>query len=253
MRNESIIKRLPVVDVFDPPYEVWSRRQLSEAERLSHYEEHKHFILEINHELEKSIDSAFSAAAHMAEVRSDNALENFIDDALDDSSAMKVVRTIMPDKTPKNLARYQTHYPSYDAVKVNKEIQEHGAIFDDGQFLFHGGGWPEGADEFVTDSPLSTSFCPQIALRNAEHKGKAYDLERVDLIVLKTTGAKCHAYVFGREGEMEHEKEVVFAAGAKLKLVNREFIQESTVSKVGANLEPLHALVPYYVIEAEIC
>ncbi|WP_439821867.1 hypothetical protein ACSPX5_13085 [Pseudomonas sp. HLG18] len=253
MRNELIIKRLPIVDVFDPPYEVWSRRQLSEAERLSHYEKYKHFIFEINNELEKTIYSAFSAATHMAEVRSDNALESFIDDALDGSSAMEFVRSLMPDKTPQSLARYQTHYPYYDAIKVNKEIQEHGAIFDDGQFLFHGGGWPSGADEFVTDRPLSTSFCPQIALRNAEFKGKAYDLERVDLIVLRTASARCHAYVFGCEGEMKHEKEVVFAAGAKLKLVNRTFIQEATVSKLDENSNLLHALVPYYVIEAEIC
>lgn len=252
MHNRSVRKRLPVIDVFDPPYEVWSRRPLGNDERLLYYREHNSFVSEVKDYLEKRIDSAYLAAAYMAEVRSDNALENFIDDALDASPAMEAVQTIMPAETPKNLLRYQAYYPSYDADKVDKEIREHGAFFDEGQFLFHGGGWPDGVDEFVTSRPLSTSFCPQIALRNSEFKGKAYDLGRVDLIVVKTTGGKCPAYVYGRSGEMKHEKEVVFPAGVKLKLVSRTLIQQSTVCKIGPDMNPLYALVPYYVVEAEI-
>jgi hypothetical protein len=252
MSNTSTVNELPIIDVFDPPYKIWSQRALTKDEQLAYYEEHKRLVFEKDDQLLKSIDSAYSAAAHMSEVRADNALENFINDALANSSAMAAVRRIMPAKTPKNLSRYQTHYPYYDADGVGREIREHGAILGNGQLLFHGGGWPDGVNQFETVLPLSSSFCPQVALRNAEFKGKAYDLGRVDLVVLKATDPKCQAYVFGAKGQMKHEKEVVFAAGAQLKLVKRTFIQQVTVAKVDEHMDLLYALVPAYVIEAEI-
>lgn len=243
---------LPVVDVFNPPYKIWSQRELNEDELLAHYQEHKHFKLEVNDKLVKSVGSAISAATHMAEVIVDSALENFIDDVLRTSPVMSAVRRAMPLRTPKNLSRYQTHYPAYDATAVDAEIQEYGAILGCGQSLFHGGGWPDGVEEFTTKAPLSTSFCPQIAMRNAEHKGKAYDLGRMDLIVLKVKSMRGKAYVYGVEGDLKHEKEVVFGAGATLKLISRTYIRDVKASKVVRGISFVHAMIPCYVIEAEI-
>ncbi len=118
--------------------------------------------------------------------------------------------------------------------------------------LFHGGHWASDNPTITTSRPFSTSFCPQVALRNAEWKGKAYDAGRVDLMVVCVTQPKTKAYAYSREGNHGNEKEVVFASGATLTRVRETYIADIPVSKVTSGIQTEEKVVPAYVVEVEI-
>ncbi len=243
MSKQVMRARLPVIDVFDPPYNVAIDKDVDDYDCL--VEESEGDNLNVIH-------SASLAAHYVLDAEDDIPLVNFITRALSVSSGMAEIRSLMPDKTPKHLVRYQTKYPNYDTEEVEREIRAHGALLGNGQTLFHGGVWPDDIDELVTSKPLSSSFCPLAALKNALHKGKAYHAGRVDLLVLTAVESETPVYIFGEKGEMKHEKEVLFAAGAKLKLTKRTLVKNGVVSAVGNNSDILRASAPFYVIEAEI-
>ncbi|CFL01736.1 hypothetical protein [Burkholderia pseudomallei] len=118
--------------------------------------------------------------------------------------------------------------------------------------MFHGGHWASDSPTLTTSRPFSTSFCPQVALRNAEWKGKAYDAGRVDLMVVRVTQPKTKAYAYSREGNHGNEKEVVFASGAQLTRVRETHIADIPVSKVTSGIQTEEKVVPAYVVEVEI-
>jgi hypothetical protein len=121
-----------------------------------------------------------------------------------------------------------------------------------GQFLFHGGYWANDSSSFTTPRPFSTSFCPQVALRNAEWKGKAYDAGRVDLMVVRVTQPKTKAYAYSRNGNHGNEKEVVFASGAQLTRVSETWVANIPEYKMTSNSRSIEKIVPAYVIEVDI-
>jgi len=157
----------------------------------------------------------------------------------------------MPPKTPASLSDFQQNYPNYVASKVDAEINEIWYTPSHGQFLFHGGVWPNNsANTLVLSGPFSTSFCPQVALRNAEWKGKAYDDGQIDIFVLRVANPQTNVFAFRRKGtKMGNEKEVLFSSGAKLVLHNRTLIRNDyQVAKAHHSTKQ----VPVYVIEVEI-
>ena len=172
--------RLPLVDTFSPPYEAWETRDATLEEMLAAQNPRLH----VDVRLKAAVSNANEAANYMAAVGADNGFGNFINTALDNSVAYKSWRRAMPSKTPDELSRYQKCYPNCDFQLVSIEIEAVGYVVSEGQCLFHAGLWP-GGNRLLTNRPLSTSFCPQVALRNADHKGKGYDAGRVDLFVLK--------------------------------------------------------------------
>lgn len=211
---------LPLVDTFFPPYEKWEERSPTLDEMMAAGNPH----LRIRTGLEASVGSAFDAATYMARVGADNGLGNFINNALDSSDAYKYWRQAMPSRTPDELSRYQKSYPNCDFDQVSKEVEAIGHVLIEQQCLFHAGLWP-GGDHLVTDRPLSTSFCPQVALRNADHIGKGYEAGRIDLFVLKATNPKTKVFAYKRKGtNLGHENEVLFAAGADLSLRSAEVV-----------------------------
>ena len=179
----------------------------------------------------------------------DNGLGNHINDALDNDSSYAVWRREMPSATPPNLKNYKSRYPAYDAVQVDSEINVHGACLSPGQVLFHAGVWPGGLS-LVTDRPLSSSFCPQVALRNAEHRGKAYDANRIDLFVLRIAASATKAFAYKRKGlALGHENEVLFASGANLSLSSQNLARhDHPVGKAHCS----EKRVPLYVLEIEL-
>ena len=163
----------------------------------------------------------------MALVGADNALEHHINNALNSSANFKIWRQTMSRRTPIQLTNYQRKYIFDNSVV--QEINEIDCILSDGQFLFHGGCWMGenfiGA-EYITSLPFSTSFCPQVALRNAEWGGKAYDAGVIDLLVLKVTQPYTRVFSYKIKGtDKGNEKEVLFSSGAKLKLIRSETIR----------------------------
>jgi len=213
---------LPLVDVFCPPYEKWEVRSptIEEARASGNFHQ------QIKVRLKATIANAIDAAIYMGGVGADNGLSGFIDDALDNSVAYDIWRKAMPSKTPDALSRYQKFYPRCDFAKVSAEINALGHVLSEGQYLFHGGLWT-GGGRLITDRPLSTSFCPQVALRNAEHSGKAYDAGRIDLLVLRAVCPMTRVFAYKRKGtNLGHENEVLFAEGARLTVVKNVVVND---------------------------
>jgi len=242
---------LPLVNVFTTPYEAWYTRNATLEEMQKHMEEHGNMVPFVNDGLKARISNHLEAASYMAKNGADNGLEGFIDRHLDNDANYRALRNAMPSKTPAVLYDFQQKYPNYSAVDVDCEINNIGHSLSDGQFLFHGGLWPNpAASEIVLNSPFSTSFCPQVALRNAEWKGKAYDAGQIDLFVLRASNPRTNVFAFRRKGtSMGNEKEVLFASGAKLSLRERTLIRDDYVAaKYGFQ----NKSIPIYVIKVDI-
>jgi hypothetical protein len=242
---------LPIVNVFSNPYEAWTTRTATPEEMQEHYRQHGFFSTVVNDALKARISNHVDAASYMANYGADNGLESFIDSFLDQSPDYKLLRKAMPSRTSKVLFDFQQKYPHFSTVDVDREINNIGCTLSHGQYLFHGGMWPNCASgQIVLKSPFSTSFCPQAALRNAEWQGKAYDANRIDLFVLCAVEPKTNIFAFPRKGtRMGNEKEVLFASGANLILRNRILIRNDyTVGKYGFPDKK----VPIYVIEVDV-
>lgn len=250
-----MVKKAGVVNVFATPYEDWSTRDATLAE-VEDLVKHKGLslieALTVNDKLLEVVSTPFEAAARMLRERADNGLESHIDSALDQSAEYRDLRASMPQEQPEALSAYQSEYLDHDQAMADEAIKAHGIEMAEGQFLFHGGHWASDSSTLTMSKPLSTSFCPQVALRNAECRGKAYDAGRVDLIVVRVTQPKAKAYVYGREGNHGNEKEVVFASGAQLTFVGETRIAEMPVSKVNSDLQTEQRVVPAYLVEVEI-
>jgi len=242
---------LPVVNPFYSAYESWSTRHPTQEEKIDHYKREGFFPLFVNDELQAVIRDHFSAAEYMAQRGADNGLENHIDKFLDQDCNYKSWRSHMPSRTPPSITKFQQCYPSYIQSDVDAEINHIGQKLSEGQFLFHGGLWfSRTADEITLRKPFSTSFCPQVALRNAEWRGKAYGEGQIDLFVLRVINPKTNVFAYKCKGtKMGNEKEVLFATGATVKLRNKILIKNDYV--VGKYRYP-NKKVPIYVIEVDI-
>ncbi|MEG2808732.1 MAG: hypothetical protein RR932_12290, partial [Acinetobacter sp.] len=189
---------------------------------------------------------------HILKVGADNGLESHIDSYLHTSEECQNWQKSMPLITPKALYDYKNSYPKYNKQQVDEAINSLGFLFSEGQTLFHGGLFDD-VGEYLTNKPLSVSFCPQVALRNAEWAGKAYDRGRIDIFVLKSTSPSTHVYFYNLNEELGNEKEVLFASGAKLKFIRRtKVLDDYHVGKINFNLQEFEKNIPVYVVEAEI-
>lgn len=240
---------LPIVDPFSQPFEVWTTRNATQEEMIANYRRTGVMYATTNDKLITTVTNGFEAAMYMAQVGADGALGNHVNHALDSDYNYKQWRLAMPRATPQGLKNYKSSYPHYDADQVNKEINEFGHYLSPGQVLFHAGVWP-GGTSLVTDRPLSTSFCPQVALRNADHNGKAYEAGRIDLLVIRVAESATKAFAYKRKGmALGHENEVVFAAGASL-----SWFSETLVRKDYPAGKAFHDSkdVPAYVLEIDL-
>lgn len=243
------------INVLATPYEKWSRRRttIDEALDLIH---NKGFQIaeasEVKDRLIEEVKTHADAAAYMLRMRADTGLENHIDDCLDESAEYLELRGMMPADTPKALESYQGTFSQNDWKTADEAIKAQGVEMAEGQYLFHGGDWSDQGSTVITSRPLSTSFCPQVALRNAEWKGKAYDAGRVDLMVLCAKQPKTKAYAYSREGDHGNEKEIVFASGAQITRLRETYITNMNVAKVTTGIQIKEKSVPAYVVEVEI-
>jgi hypothetical protein len=241
---------LPLVNTFIPPYELWSTRQPTLQEYQDYFQKNGHFPPFIKDRLEETVSTSLEAACYMARKGADNALEYHIDKQLDNSQEYKFWRQCMPSRTPDAIRNFQQKYPHYDQIEVDSEINRSSNLLSEGQFLFHGGLWPCNTSQLQLNRPFSTSLCPQVALRDAEWGGKAYDVGQIDLFVLRVANAKTNVFVYRRKGtRMGNEKEVLFSSGAELTLINRILIRNDYL--VGKFGHP-DKRIPIYVIEVEI-
>lgn len=245
---------LPLINTFNNPFEVWEDREatyeemIEEGKRTGRVPSSRTKVRVI-----QTIATALDAAKHMANVGADPGLERHIEDELFSTGIYALWRKSMPSATPSSISRYQKSYPDYDVNQVNSDINAIGVTLQPGQQLFHGGLWV-GGDSFTTVRPLSTTFCPQVAMQELAHKGKAYDAGRIDLFVLRVVAPTTNVFVFRNKGtSFGHEKEVLFALGANLTLRSRTLIRDDyQVCKVAHGASLIYKKVPAYVLEVDI-
>lgn len=242
------------IDVFTKPYEVWEERDSTKEEALDLMRQGRHIseAMRIRDGLVESISSHVDAANRMLRVGVDNGLEFHIDEQLTKSPQYQELLAMMPDQVPDALASYQSEYAEHLLGPADEAINAHGIAMPEGQMLFHGGVLLGDEASITTTRPLSTSFCPQTALRNAEWRGKAFDAGRVELAVLRIQGHSHKAFVFGSDGDHGHEKEVVFASGIRLTRVSEVHVTDVDVVKVAPSLEEFRKKVPAYLVEIKI-
>ena len=242
---------LPLINVFSEIYEAWHTRNPTLDEMLQHQRETGRMLHFVNESLIAKVADSLDAGKYICHVGADNGLGNFINSALDESLQFREWKRAMPSKTPQALSKYQKEFPNYDPKSVDFEINQISHCLSEGQTLFHGGIWPGGiCTQYKTTLPFSTSFCPQVALRNAEHRGKAYDSSRIDLLVLRATSPKTNVFCFKRSGtNLGHENEVLFASGACLSLRNTHLIRNDYSA---CNMQMATKKIEIYVIEVDV-
>ena len=242
---------LPLVEVFHPhtPYEAWTRRKLTPDEVRDATRRAGRPVFEVDDHLVARITSPLQAARHVARVGVDNDIDHFVNDRLDVDVARRAWQARMPSRTPRELTRYQHTYDKCDLAAVDRLINAVGAPLSAGQVLFHCGLWPANTPQQVCTRPLSTTFCPQVALLNALYRAKAYDANRVDLCVLHVRSPQTRVFVYRRKGtKFGHENEVLLASGATLRLRKQDLIRSKlSVSQVGAP----NKRVPVYVLQVD--
>lgn len=248
-------KKTAVVNVFAIPYEFWTTRTTTIEEALDLHRNNGLSLpeaLNVKDKLIEVVSTHAEAASYMLRKRADNGLEFHVDRALNVSPEYRSLRDLMPIDVPEALRSYQSEFTEDGLALADDAIRTHGVEMAEGQFLFHGGHWGSDSLTLTTSRPFSTSFCPQVALRNAEWKGKAYDAGRVDLMVVRVTRPETKAYIYSREGDHGNEKEIVFASGAYLTRVRETYIAEFPVVRVNRRLEQERKFVPAYLVEVEI-
>lgn len=242
------------VDVFSTPFEVYEERNATMEEMRTLVEQGRSIpeAMRIRGRLTETISNHIEAAARMLRVGVDNALESHVDRQISESSQHKELLAKMPERVPERLASYQSEHQAHLFREADEAINAHGVAMPEGQFLFHGGVLSGNDHPFTTTRPLSTSFCPQVALRNAEWRGKAFDAGRVELAVLRVQGQSHRAFVFGSDGDHGHEKEVVFASGMQVTRRSETHVADVDVVKVTTSLQEFRKKVPAFLVEFDI-
>ncbi|HGU9828494.1 TPA: hypothetical protein ACNFOV_003167 [Enterobacter kobei] len=170
------------------------------------------------------LNSLLDASKVMSYWGANGEIAHHIERNLENSAEFKNWLKKMPGKTPVALSNYQRLYSggNINLNIVNSEIITHGALLPHGQVLFHGGHWKNFSSNLKTTRPLATTFCPQVAMREAEHRAKSYDNDYIDLIMFRLDHPTTKAFIFKHKGTaMGHEKEVLFATGAKITIIKR--------------------------------
>ncbi|MDV8155631.1 hypothetical protein [Acinetobacter bereziniae] len=250
---------LPLIHLFtfSNPYKIYKfeRLRIDEILNGNFSEEEKIFGKK---QLEKTIFTPVDAAMHILDVGADNTIDHYIEKNVSETKEFRHWRNTMPSKIPAHIQRYQNIYSSVDLNQVTKEIDQIGCIPPENQVLFHGGNILNVTNLYKSTKlsrPLSTTFCPQVALRDAEHLGKIYDSGVVYLYVLTVIKPKTNIYVYRHKSRnnLSKEKEVLFSAGASICITRiRKMSSNYECSKYDNYGRRLSKLVPAYVVEATI-
>jgi hypothetical protein len=241
---------IQAINPFIIPLEIWSYKKATKEEMLECLRAEGRPCLNVRNQLIRTVKTAVDAAAFVASTGASVEMKNHVEKALAERPGHYDWRLMMPSKTPKALSDYQNKYPPSNMGPVSAEIDKVGFLVPNDQILFHGGTWPLGQTSITMNRPFSTSFCPEVALRNAEYKAKSYDAGRIDLMVVRVVNPKTKAFVFKINGTRKgHEKEVLFAEGATATLVSNTLVRDNyPVGKYGFD----NKNVPIYVVEISI-
>ncbi len=120
---------LPIIDIFNPPLDIWETRKPTLEERLEHAKKNGNiFAPEVQVKLDTSIRNAVDAATYIGKNKADNTVGRFIEDHLDSCSNFKIWRKAMPTRIPKALKDYQSRMSKCNFEDVYNEI--HNALIE---------------------------------------------------------------------------------------------------------------------------
>jgi len=212
---------LSIVDILNPPYEVWSRRKATLEEIRQIMTDRGYFDDVVRDQRLAIIGTPMEAARHAIEKSgADGEFNSFVENQLLANEAFKAWRQAMPSATPPALSKYQKELSRSDLNAVDAAIAAHGASLPMGQVLYHGGHWPPHlGSSFRADRPLSTTLVPSVALNNAAWGAKAYEADEIHLFALRVESPSIKAFVFRTKGtRLGHEHEVLLPSGIQLEL-----------------------------------
>ncbi|MEM8324887.1 hypothetical protein Q4S25_16575, partial [Morganella morganii] len=229
----------------------WETRKPTQKESIAHYEKHGNFFApNVRVNLLKTIPNPYVAAIHQI-LHGATYIENHIDNFLDNSADFKKWLSCMPEVVPQNIRDYQQIYNENCIYEdVSQTIRDVGAVLPDGQYIFHGGALNFDKNRLITTRPLSTTLCPQVAIREAEHKFKAYHSGKIEITVIKLKSTTTKAFVFDPNlADGGNEKEVLFSSGATLTLTHR-----FPVTKYYSTIDPDQRKInlPSFIVMAEL-
>lgn len=244
-----------IVQPFARPYESWIYRSATSEELAAHMTAGE-FLIEVKDRMVARVTDEVEAAYCLA-MRGgiDIGLENHIESVLRSDPTFAGWRAAMPTVVPLDIAVYKHDYENSCLGKVNHSIREVGTTIGVGQRLFHGGYLPfDGNGELPLSRPLSTTFCPQVALRSAEWRGKAFDSNGVWLYLVRIVASENFAFVFDPDAaELGNEKELLFSAGPTLRLRSTSTLRKSYEVRKMIDLR-MHAKdVPFHLCEVDLC
>ena len=219
---------------------------MTQEEMLGHMKQFGYFASTTKDQLLGKISTPLEAAKHMVTKAVDEKLNSHLQREIDSSGSYDSWRRGMPSQTPPAIAKYQKDFPDYDSRAVDDAISQNDFHLPLGQTLFHGGVWPNSSsNSLVTNRPLSTTLLPSVALRNAEHKGKAYHAGEIQLMVLTIKDPSIRSFVFRKSGTLlGHEHEVLLPSGIKLTIRDRICVRKDYPSGLdGINTKPIPGLV----------
>lgn len=252
---------LPLVNQFINPHLIYNEREATQEDINTRLINGCHPLMlhdKVKLDVIDSINTPEKAIKYILNGQHTNSIESAIATSLNNkNSNHRDCINMMPSKTPRILSKYQIEYNTRngkpDMLQVNNAILGNGEILSDNQILFHGGGIlknTQAGSSFTTNRPLSTSFCPYKALLNGMHYGKYYNENEVNIITFTVDKISQPAFVFKINGTNKgHEKEVLIASGATLKVVNKTLIKSNyTVYCCSGSSK----IVPAYLVEATI-
>ncbi|HEI8522674.1 TPA: hypothetical protein SMQ21_000731 [Proteus mirabilis] len=171
------------------------------------------------------VTNEYDAAMYMAEYQLDNGIDNHIESMLKGSQNYPKWVNAMENYSLTNareLIKYKTCYPEFDLTKVEQELSHFNALPSTGQKLFHGGYWNHQSNVVTLQEPFSTTFSPQVALRELDHLGIGAKNPTIQIWVLTVVNPKTNVYFYdiNNNDNLGYEYELLFAPGATLTLIN---------------------------------
>lgn len=164
-----------------------------------------------------------------------NILPTMIKDKLKSLDTYKDALNLMPNLSEvKGLKNYRQKHPDHNASDVLYDLNMHGKNLALGQALFHGGTFPRDKtgnplDRFVTDRPLSTSLCAQVASVHS-----CYHSPKDIWLIGKVVSSEIKAFVYSNDSRQTHghESEILIEQGVSITLLSSFEERDFTVFEV---------------------
>lgn len=245
-----------LIKPFSTPLEVWSQREATDEEFKQQLAQggtpaKAQFYKDKLLTTITSEEEAAEAFLRYEQSKTNHRIKAHVIQQLKTSSAFKQWRHTLPGQTPKQLMQYKTSPSSCDMSLVDTEIKQNGLVLPRGQKLFRSAFW---TGSKAINQPMSTTFCPQVAISNLHFNAKAFDAGAVHLWVLTVNSDNVPAFPYSiTQGKLAHEYEVLLASGAPLSETGRKtIVQDYRVTKAGTHGEIIERLVPASVIYVDV-